>query len=397
MARVLMTWELGEGLGHLARLASVVPALSACGHELFVALSDLSQAETFFAGRPVTLLQAPVWLRRLKQPRLTKTFADILHYKGYERPEELRALVRAWRGLFSQVQPDIILFDFAPTALLAARGLDIPRVIFSHSFAVPPPGQPPQDICPWVKGKDDLITFGESRVLDTINAVTGDLGIEPLQYVSDVNEVEAILLTDYPELDCFERTGAETRYIGPISTESTFAAPTWGTNSAPRVFAYLKPGRQHSEHTLQLLARLPVNCVCYYPGRLPPGINALQSPHFVISEQPLNVKLALEHADLVVCNGTNMVCESLARGCPVLVVPTQLEQTLIGRKVEALEVGWGLQRQETLGGIDYKLRALINDPTFRSKAQRLAHQWSSMTPATAIEGLCAQCEQLIGC
>src|SRR5262245_34668387 len=119
MAKILVAWELGGGLGHLTPLVPIVERLRDHGHRLFAAVRDLSGIDTVFAGLDVTYLQAPVKVSkspdRIEPPR---TFAHILHNSGFARPAELRAMAEAWRSLYRLVEPDLIVFDHAPTALL---------------------------------------------------------------------------------------------------------------------------------------------------------------------------------------------------------------------------------------------------------------------------------------
>jgi len=86
MATILLTWELGGGLGHLVNLVPLARRFCESGHRVFAALRDMSRAETLFAGMGVSYLRALVKLRRdedrFDPPR---TFPHILHNSGYGR------------------------------------------------------------------------------------------------------------------------------------------------------------------------------------------------------------------------------------------------------------------------------------------------------------------------
>jgi UDP:flavonoid glycosyltransferase YjiC (YdhE family) len=68
MATILLTWELGGGMGHLANLAPLARGLAERGHRVTAALSDLSRAHRAFAGVPVAFFQAPHRLRTRDRP-----------------------------------------------------------------------------------------------------------------------------------------------------------------------------------------------------------------------------------------------------------------------------------------------------------------------------------------
>jgi len=59
MATVLMTWELGAGLGHMTRMREVGQRLVARGHRVIAVLRDLYRAGPVFDGSGMQLLQAP--------------------------------------------------------------------------------------------------------------------------------------------------------------------------------------------------------------------------------------------------------------------------------------------------------------------------------------------------
>ena len=48
----------------------------------------------------------------------------------------------AWRQLLTLLNADLILADYAPTPLLAARCLQVPAVVLGTGFSVPPSVSP---------------------------------------------------------------------------------------------------------------------------------------------------------------------------------------------------------------------------------------------------------------
>jgi hypothetical protein len=140
MARILLAWELGAGVGHLVPLAEAARELEAAGHECACALRDLGNAHAFFDTRKTRLYQAPVFLPVWRAENDTAyTFADILANIGYRQPQPLTGVLRAWRNLYADFKPDLMVFDHAPTAQAAARGLSIPSIVLARSgFTLPP-------------------------------------------------------------------------------------------------------------------------------------------------------------------------------------------------------------------------------------------------------------------
>ena len=63
MARILFTWELGGGLGHVAPHLPLANGLRDKGHEVAFVLRDLRFAETSLSQHDLPYYQAPVVLR----------------------------------------------------------------------------------------------------------------------------------------------------------------------------------------------------------------------------------------------------------------------------------------------------------------------------------------------
>jgi len=117
VSRILFAWELGGNLGHVMRMRTVARALRERGHDVSL------------HKEPSPRSSAP------DLPREPASYPEILLHYGFADPAALTDGVRRWRSLYAQAAPDLIVFDHAPTALLAARGLGIPRVLLGTGFA----------------------------------------------------------------------------------------------------------------------------------------------------------------------------------------------------------------------------------------------------------------------
>src|SRR5439155_3039499 len=69
-------------------------------------------------------------------PRTT-SFASILSDVGFGDDKALGVLACAWRNLYKLTNPDLIVFDHSPTALLAARGMAARKLVLGVGFCVP--------------------------------------------------------------------------------------------------------------------------------------------------------------------------------------------------------------------------------------------------------------------
>jgi hypothetical protein len=131
--KVLFGWELGGGQGHIQRLAALARMLESNGVEPIFALKSYKIKGMSFPWQIVFAPYLPFSGRAESY-----TLTDILETFGFGNPSLLRSHLQAWQSILSQVKPSLVITDYAPGLVLAARGV-IPTVVTGDSFAVPPP------------------------------------------------------------------------------------------------------------------------------------------------------------------------------------------------------------------------------------------------------------------
>src|SRR3546814_8235875 len=66
-------------------------------------------------------------------------YSDIMVYCGFGKLESLFTATLAWRTVFDQLRPDLIVCDHSPVVCFAAYGR-IPVVQVGSGFTIPPAG-----------------------------------------------------------------------------------------------------------------------------------------------------------------------------------------------------------------------------------------------------------------
>src|SRR5207248_6193842 len=109
----------------------------------------------------------------------------------------------AWRNLIRMVGPDLVIFDFSPTALLACRGLPVRRALIGSGFCCPPPAEGEE---PWAVIRpigagavgDARLRADEEGVLVLLNRVPSRWRQPPLRRLGDLySEVDENFLTTF--------------------------------------------------------------------------------------------------------------------------------------------------------------------------------------------------------
>jgi UDP:flavonoid glycosyltransferase YjiC (YdhE family) len=339
MARIVFTWELGEGMGHIAPYVSIIRGLQAKRHEVFFILKDLRQASSLLAAYPITCFQAPIKIWPTVNPIKTAlTYAHILHNIGFDHRDSLARLVEGWRALFNTIKPDVTIFEHSPTALLAARGYSFKKILLETGFVIPPPVYPLPNLRFWVKPDPAALRDDEDRTLDIMNGVLDKFQLEPLDRITDLFSTDAPpILTTFKELDPYgERENGQ--YYGawtnPIGED-----PIWPAGDGKKVFAYLK-SFPALPVLLAMLDKLKIPCIIY-SERIPQTLqDKFSSPALKFVTTPQDMSRVALQCDCALLNGThNTSTHMLLAGKPALHLPIFLEQTLTAHKIENLGAG----------------------------------------------------------
>ncbi|MBI3902685.1 MAG: hypothetical protein HY306_07045 [Nitrosomonadales bacterium] len=395
MSRVLLIWELGANLGHVGGFIPLAQELRKRGHEPILVLRDLSRVESVMKGAGFPLLQAPIWQGegRAAPPM---SYAEILMGFGFADAEGLNSMVNAWRNLYTLVAPQLLIFDHAPAALLASRGMPTPKALYGTGFYSPPRTTPFPPMRWWMQHPMQQIEANEAQVLAAANAALQRHGVAPLDRLAGIFDVEEDFLCTFRELDHFPARDGNARYWGARYAYGVGHTPAWPLDGSKRVFAYLDKNYEGLERVLQTLAVAPARVLVYAPGISPGLIARYQSQQLAFSAAPVDFSTLGRQCDVVVCNaGHGTVSAVLLAGIPLLLLPGQLEQFLLALNVQ--NMGAGLLVNSEVPNCDYAapLGRLLSEPGFGQRAREFAAKYAHESQQDRIARIADRCEELM--
>ena len=397
MAKIVMCWELGGDLGHVARMKPLAEALAKRGHRVDFILRECLPAERLLDPERFRWFQAPYQTEAVPdQDAAPRSLTQVLHNVGFHATRNLVGRLRAWRALYALLQPDLLVFDHSPTAMLAARGLRIPRLVLGTGFGIPPARTP---LPRFDGGADDAgLKTEEDRVTANTNAALGVLGTPPLSRLADIYDAEAQVFFTFRELDHYP--GRDAGDYWGVTQQDAGVPPLWpepATPAAPadrRVFAYLKP----FETLPSLLSTLREagHPTLIYMGKGTKDIaKQFAGGTFAFSERPVDLGAAVAAADVVICHsGHGTVSAALLGGKPLLLLPLNMEQRMLSARV--MQAGAGLAAPAlSPEGMRDKFLRLMAEPAFSSAAKRFAERHASHEVDTIPARFAALAERLI--
>lgn len=399
MARILIAWELGGGLGHLAPIQQVAKHFIQRGHDVWIASKDLDKVRQVFENLPIKLVQAPRSMTSLntssrEKQAVTCGFGELLHQVGYSSFDALYGMVSAWHNLIQLITPDLLMVDHSPTALLASRNMKVPKIAIGASFSIPDSNNP----CGLFFHTEEARTRAEvieKKVVENINTVCQSLAIKGIYSLNDIfNDLNKCIFQLYPELDHYglRRPSNQMEKIAYVGTTSPALSdlPDFPNTQGVKIFCYVK---WHSSVPILFKALQSIQCsaIVVSSGIPDKVIQEYRAKHILYTKKAVNIQAVLQQADLGIGNATmNTMAQFLKAGIPLAMIPLYTEQLLGGRKAEALGAGVFLNfknHQTLIKGLQRAcgLKAKLSASAFAKKYQTFNPQKALTHQLTLIE------------
>jgi hypothetical protein len=375
MATILFAWEYGGNLGHMALLTPIADLLASRGHRCLFAVRDPRPALKLWGEPRYPLLAAPAPPVKVSLPPAMGTYAEVLYADGYADLATTSARAHSWRALLDLVKPDLVIGDYAPAVTFFAPET-LRTLSVGLSFAVPPALSQLPNVRTWMPTDRELTKKIEMRVRETVASVRQSLGLPHQGSLGEMAQPSHNILFSLPELDCYdERDNAE--YLPPPISARDKAPLEWPNVDGTKVFAYFYGNHPHIERFVSACSRLPCNVLAVLTNAPQSLIDAAPS-NVCISTRPVDPLAALNAADIVALHGGTMTVNTIMRGKPLLLFPTQTEQMTASLKVVA--TGAGLMVQDVTGKPDFlgTMRKLLSDASYRIAAERLKEKYAHL-------------------
>lgn len=396
MSHVVFAWELGHGLGHVSPLAALAREFQQRGHAVSFILRDLSRIGALLDPARVACFQAPIWLGRTAAAPPSATYADILLSHGYADAQFVRGRAWAWRRLLTALDPDLLVFDHAPTALIASEGMGMARVLYGSTFCVPPQTDPLPRMHWWERRGAENSGEREQLALSTLNTLRREMGNRELGSVASLFDTDANFLLGIEALDHYpQRSGAA--YHGPAPAPARGSAEIeWPRQGKQRLFVYLSPDYAVIESLLTALAKSPYAILVYAPGMSPQERKAFASDHLVMLDQPADLSEIGRQCDAALgYGGAGATLTLLAAGCPLILLPRQTEQLMLAKRAEQLGVAAVASAPEAYRDYPKLLRKVLSDGHYKQAAVRFAATQAECVAARTGANIVDRCEELI--
>jgi len=389
MSRIVFAWELGENHGHLWRLLPIALALQSRGHEVVFGLKSMASAQRYLAPHGLRWFACPTPAGVTALEREIATYADMLATCGATQPDLLGGMVQAWQHLYAALQPDLVVIEHAPLALLAAKRAGICSVQVGTGFTIPPTLSPAPCFRPWEASAAEARAQTQAAVERTIQAL-----FEPPHTLTTLLTADHTRLLTLPELDHYAAwRPSGTPFLGPVPEPDEGEWVQWSQPDKPHVFAYLQ-AQPWLDAVLTALEASGAEVIAVIPDSSAelasryPGLRLYQRP---VRLTPLldGCTLAITHAG----HGTALNC--LLAGVPMLMLPLHIEQLMVTERVAATGAGVGLLPAYVETGFAQVLHNALSHSTYRDAARAVAARYHGLSRERALQEVVGLIENLL--
>ena len=391
--RVLIAWELGGHLGHLARLLPVATQLRQQGVSVLWVVRNLAAAARVLAGGDWQMVQAPAPLPNSARQRAAISHADILLLDGFADTENLLARLAAWHSLFKLFKPDAVLADYSPLAIYAAQTAGIHVVPIGHGFEIPPIAAPQlPSFQPWNPATDIARQQAEKDLQQAFEKLASTPAARQApQTLQELYQVPHSALCIHPELDHFARPQAY--FTGPLWSdlgELTGGKPPvlWPQRSGPKVLCYLHPQSSKLDLLFQQLTRNRCNVLLLSPQLAPQTAQAAAGWGLTVVTQTTPITPLVEQADAVITHGgMGLVGLALSQAKPLLMLPETAEQLILARQLVKGQLVRATTRIKSKTALAETIDALLSTEALTPSAQAYARRYLRCTVDHAAQGV----------
>ncbi|MGH8672011.1 MAG: glycosyltransferase, partial [Burkholderiales bacterium] len=246
---------------------------------------------------------------------------------------------------------------------------------------------------PWVKSTPQQLRQTEDAVLAVVNSVLSELAVAELDHFCELFALEEDFLITLPELDHYPDRGAA-NFWGPVLSDAQGVAPIWPGGEGKKIFAYLKPSYPHFETLLGFLSTAPFRTLVYPGSASAVALAKYRTNQLAISAQPVDIVQAAGLCDVALCHAGHGTCAAmLLAGCPLLLLPMQVEQFLLARSL--VNQGMALVIDHTQReNFSHKLEQVLEDPAFKTHARAFSAKYQSLSQHGIVQSIVTRCEAL---
>ncbi len=313
------------------------------------------------------------------------TMGDLLALYGFCDADFTRKRIKWWQDFLWLNKTELLVADFAPFALLAARSLKIKTANVGMAMTVPPPGM--QRFSPILEGDGPKPQIPEEKILSCLNKAIAPLGVPEIDNLPDVFKSDLRFACSFPFWDPYVFWRDE-HYFRPIAT------PIPASNrNGKQIFAYLSEHVSNFKVVIDALGQtnMPVRIIVNHDQRWTP--NNIEYRNIRIDRRELPPSEIIKESRLIICAGqAGISALALFAGIPFLAIPHLKEQVNNARGAERLGVTKNIIANElgktySVAELGKLISDMYRDQNYQQRAEYQALKLRSRFPTDTVDSI----------
>lgn len=393
MATIALIWELGGGFGHVKHLLPLYNALQHSPMHCAKLIVKSPHKFGIFADiDPQDIILAPRF-NPDKRNQSTLHFADILGNVGFAEYYDLQAKVNAWILHFTALKVALVVCDHSPSALLAARILNIPVVTLGGAFFVPP--NIPE--CPWLlpeaileEQAKTIARKREQQILKNINKVLSSYKQANFSHIGELFSQASHFFVEIPQMDHYFQLRTDNhQYIGSLNSGTTITTEDTAEllsqleqfcNSTHKTFfVYLKSHTPYCKSFLQAVAKLNEYRWVIFLDDSKKRMALPEWQHCWFSRSPLPIQKLSPQLNGIFCHaGRGTILDALSHNIGLCLMPEQLEQQVMTQNLCKAKLAIHLPTQFSSNTLQEAINVMEQHQLMAQNRQVVAKQISEL-------------------
>jgi UDP:flavonoid glycosyltransferase YjiC (YdhE family) len=390
MARLLLTWEAGSHLGHRAVVTSAALALGRAGHEVHVFAPDGIRPERWIEDGSLIWRAFPGLVMHPAADTGWESRVTTLQRLGLGHADVAAARIKAWVQVYDRVGPAAVLAQAAPFAQVAARLLGLPTLEFGIGFDVPPCTVPFSPYRNEARFDGAQALAAEAGLVRVLRGCAAGLGLDAQRVSGALAPIvcgDLQMVTSLSDIDHYGGLAGQAPFgrhvVGPLPMlDLGEALPPWSTRR-PRLLAYVRSACMDITAFIDAVSTAGAEAIVVCPDAGAALVERAALRGVRLCPRPASLEPLLASAQAVVCHGTSLVGESLARGVPCVMFPSQFEQFLCARRLAAAGLGLLANPAQTAHYAPV-LRRVLTDRALTARAARRRREVQDLDAAQAL-------------
>lgn len=377
MSKILFCWELGAATGHLHLLGSLIQPLHDDGHEVVLASRNVKTAYRMFGHLNIKILPAPHYQEKVQGLQPAANYSEVLFHVGFLDAEGSNAVISSWESLYQLLEPDMIITEHSPSAMIAARMFDVSVIVVGYGFSIPPDDSPMPTLTPWIENDVQRHLNSEKKARLAINQLLEKRGAKPINKIANIFHDYQTFLVTLPEIDHYgERPGVQYWGSSIYTGKDGLPEAVWPNENHEKVFVYLHSGYRQFPGLIKQLSQLSLTTLVVAPEMDKRQAQQMSNSRVKFIDYQVDLKSVSQQCRVIINHASQgTIPNLLLLGKPALMLPNFVEQTTLAWRLAKQSLGLMAHPDPKKHNYKAMIEKLLNSPELYAAAENFAEHY----------------------